>query len=109
MLSKRAHSYHRMVLNEADAVTTDTIYRGWMTSHDVTARDLVAGFHNSLTLLTAELEGRSFGGGVLELVPSEIERLSIAAIPELGEELDRFDAVARSTNGTDADSDPLIR
>lgn len=108
MLSKRAHGYHRMVLNEAGAATTDTIYRGWTTSQDVTARDLVAGFHNSLTLLTAEIEGRSFGGGVLELVPSEVDRLSIPAIPDFGVELNRFDAVARSTSGASAGPHPLI-
>jgi hypothetical protein len=32
---------------------------------------------NSLTALSAELEGRHYGGGVLELVPSEIERLLV--------------------------------
>src|SRR5690606_34849786 len=32
-------------------------------------------FINSLTALSAELEGRHYGGGVLELVPSEIEKL----------------------------------
>jgi len=30
-----------------------------------------------LTALSAELEGRHYGGGVLELVPSEIERLLV--------------------------------
>ena len=28
-------------------------------------------------MLSAELEGRHYGGGVLELIPSEIERLTI--------------------------------
>ena len=69
LLSKRSHRYPRMIVNQAGAYTTDTIYRGkagaW---RRVSARALSAGFHNSLTLLSAELEGRSFGGGVLELV-----------------------------------------
>jgi hypothetical protein len=38
---------------------------------------LVASFLNPLTALSAELEGRHYGGGVLELVPSEIEKLLI--------------------------------
>ena len=42
-----------------------------------TAVILVGGFVNSLTVLSADLEGRHYGGGVLELVPSEIERLAI--------------------------------
>jgi hypothetical protein len=47
---------------------------------EITAKSLVGSFHNSLTLLTAELEGRSFGGGVLELVPSEVARLVVPNI-----------------------------
>ena len=56
---------------------------------------LAAAFHNSLTLLTAELEGRSFGGGVLELVPSEIARLAVPASDALLPRLGDFDGRAR--------------
>ncbi|HYK30802.1 MAG TPA: hypothetical protein VEV63_02535 [Streptosporangiaceae bacterium] len=97
MLSKRSHRYPRVILNEVNAYTTDTIYRGRMTKAcPVGAADLVASFHNSLTLLTAEIEGRSFGGGVLELVPSEISRLLVPVPGGFGAELDRLDAIARS-------------
>jgi hypothetical protein len=97
MLSKRSHRYPRVILNEVNAYTTDTIYRGRMIPPcSVSAADLVASFHNSLTLLTAEIEGRSFGGGVLELVPSEVSRLLVAAPVGFGAELDRLDAIARS-------------
>jgi hypothetical protein len=41
---------------------------------------LVNAFVNSLTCLTAEMEGRHYGGGVLELVPSEIERLLVPVV-----------------------------
>jgi adenine-specific DNA-methyltransferase len=73
---KRAHHFPRLVLNSARAYTTDTAYRISPTDPN-TATDLVFSFVNSLTLLSAELEGRHYGGGVLELVPSEIERLLI--------------------------------
>lgn len=97
MLSKRSHHYPRVVLNEAGVVTTDTIYRGTAIGRLVGhADDFTAGFHNSLTLLSAELEGRSFGGGVLELVPSEVSRLLVPFIPGFGAELDRLDAIARA-------------
>jgi hypothetical protein len=75
---KRAHHYPRMVLNEAKAFTTDTAYR--ITPVGIQAGALVAGFVNSLTCLTAEMEGRHYGGGVLELVPSEIERLLLPVV-----------------------------
>lgn len=73
---KRSHNFPRMILNRARAFTTDTAYRIRPTI-DVKPEQLVCSFVNSLTVLSAELEGRSYGGGVLELVPSEIERLLI--------------------------------
>lgn len=86
---KRAHNYPRLILNSASAYTTDTAYRIQPINIEPTA--LVLGFINSLTCLTAELEGRHYGGGVLELVPSEIERLLIPSI----------DATIADLNSTD--------
>src|SRR5207248_847293 len=55
LLSKRAHVGHRVVLNSADVLTTDTIYGGQLQpTAVVSARDVAALFHNSLTLLSAE-------------------------------------------------------
>jgi adenine-specific DNA-methyltransferase len=70
---KRCHHFPRLVLNTARAFTTDTAYR--VTPQKVSAAGLVLAFVNSLTALSSELEGRHYGGGVLELVPSEIERV----------------------------------
>lgn len=96
MLSKRCHQFPRLVLNAANVVTTDTIYRGRMLpEYKGLELDLVAAFHNSLTLLTAEIEGRSFGGGVLELVPSEIARLAIPFPIPLRESFPALDKIAR--------------
>jgi adenine-specific DNA methylase len=75
---KRAHHFPRMVLNRAEAYTTDTAYRIIPKGHR--AESLVFSFVNSLTCLTAEMEGRHYGGGVLELVPSEIERLLVPVV-----------------------------
>ena len=98
MLSKRSASYPRLILNELGAVTTDAISTGaGFARRPMSERDLVAAFHSSLTLLSCELEGRSFGGGVLELVPSEIARLSVVVPPGFGDHLDRLDDVARSS------------
>nr|WP_187365221.1 SAM-dependent methyltransferase [Cellulosimicrobium cellulans] len=106
LLSKRSHRFARMVVNEAAVVTTDTIYQGSIRSESgVTPQDFVAAFHNSLTLLSSEIEGRSFGGGVLELVPSEVARLVVAVPPGFGDELSRLDAIARGRGG---DSDDLV-
>ncbi len=107
LLSKRSHKYPRLVLNAARAVTTDTIYQGRMTpAFGGRETDLVAGFHNTGTLLTAEIEGRSFGGGVLELVPTEIGRVAVPMLPAFGQSLARLDEVARSAG---PDSAELVR
>jgi adenine-specific DNA methylase len=74
---KRCHHFPRLILNTAGAYTTDTAYR--MTVKRGKPADLVASFVNSLTALSCELEGRHYGGGVLELVPSEIESVLVPA------------------------------
>jgi adenine-specific DNA methylase len=74
---KRSYNYPRLILNDANAFTTDTAYRIQTTKNPIS---LVYCFINSLTALTAEMEGRHYGGGVLELVPSEIEKLLIPEI-----------------------------
>ena len=99
MMSKRASLHHRVILNEASVLTTDTVYRGKMLPEYMSRkRDLVAGFHNSLTLLSAEIEGRNYGGGVLELVPSEISRLLVPLLPTNGA-LDKLDQLSRVVGG----------
>lgn len=75
---KRCHEAPRLILNKVGAYTTDTAYR--VTSSFTSAENLVCSFLNPLTAITAELEGRYYGGGVLELVPSEIEKLYIPVI-----------------------------
>jgi adenine-specific DNA-methyltransferase len=99
MVTKRAHHYHRLLLNAARAYTTDTIYRGemWPLFAGREA-DLAGAFQNTLTLLSSEVEGRTYGGGVLELVPSEVARLSVPLIETAGL-LARVDALSRGVNG----------
>ena len=58
----------------------------------------MAGFQNTLTLLSTELCGRTYGGGVLELVPSEIARVSVPVV-DMREELPRLDAMSRAAGG----------
>ena len=77
---KRSHNTPRLILNEVGAFTTDTAYR--INTHTgIDSKKLIGFFLNSLTVLSAELEGRHYGGGVLELTPSEIEKLLIP-LPE---------------------------
>ena len=63
-------------MNGAKATSTDTIHRVRV-KKDVDIRLLTTVFFNSLTLAWAEVCGRSYGGGVLELEPREAEELPI--------------------------------
>lgn len=108
MLSKRASLHHRIILNEAAVLTTDTVYRGTMKPTFANKeRDLVAGFHNSLTLLSSEIEGRTYGGGVLELVPSEISSLLVPMLPTNGH-LEKLDELSRSAGGQKDPEERLV-
>ena len=93
---KRAHNFPRLVLNSASAYTTDTAYR--IQPLGVSAESLVFSFVNSLTCLCAEMEGRHYGGGVLELVPSEIERLLVPIAKVKAVELIRADKRFRQSH-----------
>ena len=91
---KRSHNFPRLILNSAGAYTTDTAYR--IRSLGTSPEKLVYSFINSLTALTAELEGRHYGGGVLELVPSEIEKLLIPLASNVRPRLKLLDKAIRS-------------
>lgn len=94
-LLKRSHNFPRLILNSLGAFTTDTAYRITPLPGGPTAEKLVYCFVNSLTSLTAELEGRHYGGGVLELVPSEIEKL-LVPLPALRPSLAGLDKAIRA-------------
>jgi hypothetical protein len=58
---------------------------------------------NSWTLLVAELTGRSYGGGVLELMPSEANQLPMPGpVDALDRIFDQVDEQVRSRNLYDA-------
>ena len=90
---KRAHDTPRLILNRMSAYTTDTAYR--ITTKDVSPGKLVYCFLNALTALSVELEGRHYGGGVLELVPSEIEKLAVPVPKGLRPEVNELDKLVR--------------
>ncbi len=77
---KRAHEYPKLLKNEADIHVTDSAYV-IKTKQGININDFVYSFYNSLTLAFAELEGRYYGGGVLELTPNEFRTLPIPIVP----------------------------
>ncbi len=73
---KRSHWYPRILLNSANVLVTDSFYRV-VAKDEYNIRNIVFSFYNSLTLVLSELEGRFYGGGVLELIPTEFKSLLI--------------------------------
>jgi adenine-specific DNA-methyltransferase len=98
---KRCHHFPRLILNELGAFTTDTAYRV-KPDPGISPCGLVYSTLNSLTCLCAELEGRHYGGGVLELVPSEIERLLVPLNPASLDDLKAVDRAFRAASEHDA-------
>ncbi len=83
---RQIHRAPRLTVNAAGATSTDTVHRVRLRpSVDPTA--LAAVFHNSVTFAFAEITGRSYGGGILELEPTEAEQLPIPAPAHAGAEL----------------------
>ena len=73
---RRNHIYPKLILNEAKAYTTDTMHRVTF-KENINKNAVVASFYNSLSLAFSEISGRSYGGGVLELMPSETENIAL--------------------------------
>lgn len=96
---KRSHDTPRLIHNRLDAFTTDTAYR--ISSKTVSPETLIYCFLNSLTALSAELEGRHYGGGVLELVPSEIEKLLLPIPGKIHPDLSKLDALVRKSSAAE--------
>jgi adenine-specific DNA-methyltransferase len=71
---RRNNLYPRLIINEAGAYTTDTMHRVFLKA-GTNINAFTASYYNSLSLAFTEVSGRSHGGGVLELMPNEAERI----------------------------------
>jgi len=93
-LLRQIHAYPRLIVNEAGAVSTDTIHRVRM-RQGAKPRVVAAAFFNALTFAFSEVLGRSYGGGLLELEPNEAERLPLPLIGAEALDADHIDALLR--------------
>lgn len=90
---RQIYDFPRVVFNTAEATSTDTIHRMRCKTNP---RAVVANTYTSLTAASAEIEGRSYGGGVLELEPTEAERLLMPAKLGPALPLDECDRLVRN-------------
>ena len=90
---RQIYDFPRLVLNECGATSTDTIHR--MKSKGPPEL-MVASIYTHLTAASAEIEGRSYGGGVLELEPTEAEKLLVPAVLGGGLSVEECDRLIRA-------------
>jgi adenine-specific DNA-methyltransferase len=86
---KRCHEYPKLLKNTANVLVTDSAYKVAL-KPDYDIDSFVFSFYNSLTMAFAELEGRHYGGGVLELIPSEFKRLPMVYTPRTKDEFNYY-------------------
>jgi len=73
---RQISTHPRLTSNHVGATSTDTVHRVRVRP-DVEMDRLATGAFNSATFALAEVLGRSYGGGILELEPSEAEHLPV--------------------------------
>lgn len=86
---KRSHLYPKLIKNTANIYITDAAYSVEM-KKDYNINSFIYSFYNSLTLIFAELYGRYYGGGVLEVTPSEFKKLPVPYLPINNEKFNNF-------------------
>ncbi|MEM7572700.1 MAG: hypothetical protein AAF433_07360, partial [Bacteroidota bacterium] len=69
---KRSHLFPRICINKSKYRATDALYHIKVLPL-YEAESLACSFYNTLTFIDCELNGRYYGGGVLELTPNEFK------------------------------------
>lgn len=92
---RRNNLYPKLIINEAEAYTTDTMHRVTV-KPNVEIKALTASYYNSLSLAFSEICGRSHGGGVLELMPNEVEEILLPYKTDNADLLPEIDKMIRA-------------
>ena len=103
---RRNNLYPKFVLNRCGAVSTDTMHR-MKFNEGVTPENILLAYYNSVSFAFTEICGRSYGGGVLEVLPGEMGNILLPKVdavnPKLRETLlAHIDSVVR--NGEDIET-----
>lgn len=88
--------FPRLACNVIKARSTNSIHNLRLLGDDVDPAAFAVAFYNAGTLLSAELCGRSYGGGALKLEPTEGGKLMIPKFDyKIGKHINRVDALVR--------------
>ncbi len=92
---RRNNLFPKLIINEAYAYTTDTMHRVSV-KEGVDIKAFVASYYNSISLAFSEICGRSHGGGVLELMPNEVEDIPLPYSINNAILIDKIDSMLRN-------------
>lgn len=97
---RRNNLYPKFVLNMCGAVSTDTMHRIKF-NEGIEPERAILSYYNSISFAFTELCGRSYGGGVLEILPGEVgniyvPRLDMVPIEEIRDLLEQIDSIVRN-------------
>lgn len=92
---RRNNLYPRLIINQAEAYTTDTMHRVFV-KKGTDIKALTSSYYNSLSLAFTEVSGRSHGGGVLELMPNEAEKVLLPYHKDNAKLLSQIDKLIRN-------------
>ena len=100
-----AGAYPRAAVNEAGAAYSNSLHGLRMRDGESPLKTALA-FYSSLSLLSLEIEGRSYGGGILKLEPRELDRVLLpwpeVRTADLEELATKVDASLRQRRYADA-------
>lgn len=83
---RRNNLYPKFVLNRCGAVSTDTMHR-MKFNDDVEPENILLAYYNSISFAYTEICGRSYGGGVLEILPREMGNIILPKIEHIDSSL----------------------
>ncbi|MBQ9207732.1 MAG: N-6 DNA methylase [Treponema sp.] len=97
---RRNNLYPKFVLNRCGAISTDTMHRIKF-NEGVEPERIVLSYYNSISFAFTEICGRSYGGGVLEILPGEvgniyIPKLDSVPIEKVRKILKKVDTIVRN-------------
>ncbi len=105
---RRNNVFPKLVINKANAYTTDTMHRvtlrkdaKLLEGEKINLEAFVASYYNSLSLAFSEISGRSHGGGVLELMPNEVENILLPYKGDNAALLSQIDEMMRNKTSID--------
>lgn len=73
---RRNNLYPKFVMNCCNAVSTDTMHRIKF-NEGIEPERIILSYYNSISFAFTEICGRSYGGGVLEILPGEVGNILV--------------------------------